>query len=132
MASLYLSSAIRVLAPTLLADYAIQLFGFTVSTLLQTEKFYDLAGSTSFIVCTYLSLFQPWDKASSRHRAIHPRQMIASCTTVLWALYLGSFLFKRALKNGDKRFDKVKKSPAQFLVYWLVQGVWVAMTALPV
>jgi len=124
------------LLPTLLADYAIQLFGFSVSALLQTEKFYDLAGSTSFIACTYLSLFQPWDKSRQSsgfsHGGIHPRHIIASCTTVLWALYLGSFLFRRALKSGDKRFDKVKRNPGQFLVYWLVQGVWVAMTALPV
>ncbi|KAF9400299.1 hypothetical protein BGX21_004586 [Mortierella sp. AD011] len=38
----------------------------------------------------------------------------------------------RALKHGDKRFDKVKKIPGKFLIYWLIQGVWVALTALPV
>ena len=108
------------------------------ATFVATLQFYDLAGSTSFIACTYLSLFQPWDNttygngSSTTTRAIHPRQIIASCTTVLWALYLGSFLFNRALKSGDRRFDKVKKNPSQFLVYWLVQGVWVALTALPV
>jgi len=50
----------------------------------------------------------------------------------VWALYLGSFLFKRALRHGDKRFDRVKTQPRRFFIYWLVQGVWVALTALPV
>ncbi|KAF9360284.1 hypothetical protein BGX26_009967 [Mortierella sp. AD094] len=47
-------------------------------------------------------------------------------------MYLGSFLFMRALKHGDKRFDKVKRMPGKFLIYWLIQGVWIALTALPV
>lgn len=41
-------------------------------------------------------------------------------------------MFNRALKHGDKRFDKVKRMPGKFLAYWIVQGVWVALTALPV
>ncbi|KAG0047458.1 hypothetical protein BGZ83_007472 [Gryganskiella cystojenkinii] len=139
MNSNYLSEASKVLLPTLAVDFGIQLAGFGVAALLQTEKFYDLAGSTSFIACTYMSLFKPWkqtqqDPSSSGSSpvVIHPRQVLASGTTVVWALYLGSFLFKRAMKHGDKRFDKVKTNPRRFLFYWLIQGVWVALTALPV
>ncbi|KAF9089278.1 hypothetical protein BGX23_006782 [Mortierella sp. AD031] len=140
----YFTQVGKVLIPTLLADFGIQVIGWSISAFLQTEKFYDLSGSTSFILCTFLSLYNPWDENSiwasdvgkksvaTILRATHPRQIIASGTTVAWAAYLGSFLFSRALKHGDKRFDKVKKEPGRFLVYWLIQGVWVALTALPV
>ncbi|KAG0292892.1 hypothetical protein BGZ96_003541 [Linnemannia gamsii] len=137
----YFTQVGKILVPTLLTDFGIQVTGWSISAFLQTEKFYDLAGSTSFILCTFLSLYKPWDEntiwADSRStvtflRAIHPRQIIASGTTVVWAAYLGSFLFSRAFKHGDKRFDKIKKVPSRFLVYWLVQGIWVALTALPV
>jgi steroid 5-alpha reductase family enzyme len=33
--------------------------------------------------------------------------------------------------GGDSRFDEVKKQPGAFLVYWLMQGAWVWVTALP-
>ncbi|KAF9132829.1 hypothetical protein BGW39_011215 [Mortierella sp. 14UC] len=136
----YFTQVGKVLIPTLLADFGIQVTGWSISAFLQTEKFYDFAGSTSFIVCTFLSLFKPWDKNSiwadgksaTILKAIHPRQMIASGTTVVWAAYLGSFLFSRVLKHGDKRFHNIKRAPSRFLVYWLVQGIWIALTALPV
>ncbi|KAF9578225.1 hypothetical protein BGW38_006092 [Lunasporangiospora selenospora] len=142
----------NVLLLTFLADVMFQLFGFCIAAFLQTEKFYDLAGSATFLLCTYLSLFKPWESqverqynremllpftksealATSENGRFHARQVLASGTTGLWALYLGAFLFKRALHHGDRRFDKVKKNPRQFLLYWLVQATWVALTALPV
>ena len=49
-----------------------------------------------------------------------------------WACRLGTFLFMRVLKEGqDKRFDKARDSPATFLVFWSLQGVWVWVTLLP-
>ncbi|KAF9298773.1 hypothetical protein BGZ88_004678 [Linnemannia elongata] len=137
----YFTQVGKVLVPTLLTDFGVQIAGWSISAFLQTEKFYDLAGSTSFVLCTFISLYKPWDENSiwadgmspnALLRAIHPRQIIASGTTVVWAAYLGSFLFSRVLNHGDKRFDKVKKVPGRFLIYWLVQGIWVALTALPV
>ncbi|KAI8348975.1 hypothetical protein B0O80DRAFT_390209 [Mortierella sp. GBAus27b] len=128
----YYSPTTRTLFPTVVADFGIQALGWSVAALLQTEKFYDLAGSCSFLTCTYLSLFKPWRTGTAVDQQIHPRQILASGTTVIWACYLGSFLFSRALQHGDKRFDKVKRMPGRFLAYWMVQGVWVAFTALPV
>ncbi|KAG0377850.1 hypothetical protein BGX24_005308 [Mortierella sp. AD032] len=132
----YFTQVGKVLVLTLLADFGIQVTGWSISAFLQTEKFYDLAGSTSFILCTFISLKSSiWaadDKTARFFRVIHPRQLIASGTTVAWAAYLGSFLFSRVLKHGDKRFDNTKRVPGRFLVYWLVQGIWVALTALPV
>ncbi|KAF9426696.1 hypothetical protein BGZ94_006139 [Podila epigama] len=123
------------LLPVFITDFSIQIACWGVASLLQTEKFYDLAGSSTFILCTYLSLFKPWDHSTGATVTLakaHPRQWIASGTTVIWAMYLGSFLFERALRHGDKRFNAVKRSPRRFLVYWLIQGVWVSLTALPV
>ncbi|KAF9907406.1 hypothetical protein EC991_010966 [Linnemannia zychae] len=136
----YFTEVGKVLIPTLLADFGIQVTGWSISAFLQTEKFYDLAGSTSFIVCTLLSLYKPWEESSvwkdgksgAILKSIHSRQLIASGSTVVWAAYLGSFLFSRAFKHGDRRFDNIKRVPSRFLVYWLVQGIWVALTALPV
>ncbi|KAI1300114.1 hypothetical protein EDD11_006312 [Mortierella claussenii] len=130
MNSSYFSPAARVLLPTLLADFAIQVASWGVAATLQSEKFYDVAGSISFLVCTYLSLVKPFGK--EQVQVFHPRQLLASGTTAVWALYLGSFLLKRTLKHGDKRFDKVKKIPGEFFFYWLIQSVWVGLTALPV
>ena len=49
-----------------------------------------------------------------------------------WACRLGTFLFMRVLKDGqDRRFDKARDSPATFLVFWSIQGVWVWLTLLP-
>ncbi len=38
----------------------------------------------------------------------------------------------RVMKDGkDSRFDKVRDKPARFLVYWMLQGVWVLVTLAP-
>lgn len=45
----------------------------------------------------------------------HPRQLILSGLTALWAARLGTFLFQRVLKSGgDSRFDEIKKSVCNF------------------
>ncbi|KAI5475459.1 hypothetical protein MNV49_001350 [Pseudohyphozyma bogoriensis] len=100
------------------------------------SAFYDLAGSATFIGCTLVSLYYPalrskapWPKIGD----FHPRQLVMSAFTVLWAGRLGSFLFQRIHKAGsDSRFDEIKKSPPKFAAAWFMQGVWVSLTALPV
>ena len=48
----------------------------------------------------------------------------------VWALRLGSFLFARILAAGrDARFDAIKVDFARFLLTFLLQGLWVALTA---
>ena len=43
---------------------------------------------------------------------------------------LGSFLFQRVKRsNGDRRFDKIKHSWIRFLMAWMLQGLWVTLTA---
>jgi len=51
----------------------------------------------------------------------------------IWAVRLGVFLFCRVIIfGGDKRFDKIKTKPLTFLIYWMVQGLWVFITLLPI
>jgi len=52
---------------------------------------------------------------------------------VVWAFRLGSFLAIRVHWYGsDFRFDTVLKNPRKFFNYWMIQGVWVFLTSLPV
>lgn len=46
---------------------------------------------------------------------------------------MGTYLFQRVMKDGsDSRFDKIKKSPPQFLGAFFAQATWVSLCLLPV
>eukprot|EP00002_Diphylleia_rotans_P038371 TRINITY_DN8715_c0_g1_i1.p1 TRINITY_DN8715_c0_g1~~TRINITY_DN8715_c0_g1_i1.p1 ORF type:complete len:259 (+),score=53.85 TRINITY_DN8715_c0_g1_i1:61-837(+) len=106
-------------------DFAVQLGMGCLAILFRTEKFFDLTGSLTFLTLTLHSLFTLDDQSF--------RQILISVLVVLWAFRLGFFLFIRIIKDGkDKRFDKIRGNPVRFLTVWLVQGVWVFLTLLPV
>ncbi|KAL1020700.1 hypothetical protein UPYG_G00003520 [Umbra pygmaea] len=105
-------------------DLGIQWAGWAVASALKTEKFYDLAGSGTFILLAHLSRY--W---AGTH---HFRQNVQTGLVTAWGLRLGTFLFLRILKDGqDRRFNNVRESPGTFFVYWSVQAAWVFMTLLP-
>jgi len=90
----------------------------------QTEKFYDLTGSTTYIVVTILALLL------STHSDI--RSYILAFMVIVWAARLGTFLYRRIHKAGkDDRFDKIKPNFARFLNAWTLQALWVTLTAAP-
>ncbi|XP_065194270.1 uncharacterized protein LOC135825589 [Sycon ciliatum] len=104
-------------------DMAIQWSLWAVAAALKTEKFYDLAGSSTFGLLVAMSY---------RNSSGHLRQKIQTAMVATWAARLGLFLFGRVMKQGsDSRFDKVKNQPGTFLMYWTVQGLWVMVTLLP-
>ena len=108
-------------------DFAIQWALWSVAALLQTEKFYDLSGSSTFIFLSLLSL--RWQQKNSQ---VYLRQLVQSGCVTIWALRLGTFLFHRVLQAGqDSRFNKVRGNPRLFWIYWTLQGVWVWVTLLP-
>lgn len=110
-------------ASLLALDMGIQWVGWSVAALLKTEKFYDLAGSFTFILLSYLS------HEGSRKTV---RQFIQSHMIMAWAGRLGLYLFMRILKDGkDKRFNRAKEDPKEFFIFWTLQGVWVFVTLLP-
>jgi len=104
-------------------DMGIQWTAWGVASFFQTEKFYDITGSATFIALSYLS--QKWSNNTTR-------QVVQSNMVTSWACRLGLYLFVRILKDGkDKRFDNVRNNPARFFSFWTIQGVWVFVTLLP-
>jgi len=111
-------------------DFGIQGIGWALSSALKTERFYDCTGSLTYWILTLRA--RSYAQESAGHGELSLRQQVASACVLAWSLRLGSFLAKRAWKYGDSRFDKVKHNPKVFLIYWMVQGVWCFLTALPV
>jgi steroid 5-alpha reductase family enzyme len=101
--------------------FLIQWLAFIPAYLLQTEKFFDLTGSITYIsVITIAVLFS----AGADSRAI-----LLWVLVVIWAIRLGTFLFGRIKKAGkDDRFDEIKPSFIRFLNVWTIQGLWVTFT----
>jgi steroid 5-alpha reductase family enzyme len=102
--------------------FAIQWIVFIPSFVRQTEKFFDLTGSITYIsVTTIALLLSPGFDA---------RSILLWALVVIWAARLGTFLFRRIQKAGkDDRFDELKPSFIRFLNVWTIQGLWVTFTA---
>lgn len=105
-----------------IAAFVIQWAVFIPSYLKQTERFFDLTGSLTYISVTAgLVLLADADA----------RAGILAAMIMVWAERLGTFLFRRVSRDGgDSRFDERKKDPLVFGTVWTVQGLWVTTTAL--
>jgi len=102
-------------------SFLIQWLVFMPAYLLQSEKFFDLTGSL-----TYVSIITIGLALSSE---IDSRSFLLWAMVVIWAIRLGSFLFGRIKKAGkDDRFDELKPSFFRFLNVWTIQGLWVTFT----
>ncbi len=100
----------------------IQFAIFLPSFLFQTEKFYDLTGSLTYISVTSIAYFS-LDNPTTIDTILY-------LYVIVWAGRLGIFLFRRINKDGkDERFDKAKKKFFWFLQYWMGQAAWVVFTA---
>ena len=100
----------------------IQFLIFLPSFLFQTEKFYDLTGSLTYISVTSIAYFS-LDNPTTIDTILY-------LYVIVWAGRLGIFLFRRINKDGkDVRFDKAKKKFFWFLQYWMGQAAWVVFTA---
>jgi steroid 5-alpha reductase family enzyme len=87
----------------------------------QTEKFFDLTGSLTYISISTLALFLS--------KGVDGRAILVWVLVLIWATRLGTFLFRRIKKAGkDDRFDEIKPSFIRFLNVWTVQGLWVTFT----
>jgi steroid 5-alpha reductase family enzyme len=105
-----------------LGAFGIQWLAFIPARLFQTERFYDLTGSITYIAVTLAAM-----SASS---APSGAQWLMAIMIFLWAGRLGSFLFRRIrAAGGDQRFDHIKVSSSRFFVAWTLQGAWVVMTS---
>ena len=121
------------LANTLLVEAALLIFGIQVLVFLpsywaQTEHFYDLTGGITYLstmgymAYRHQAIFGTWDE----------RSLVLTALIGIWAIRLSSFLFTRVKRVGkDGRFDTLKKSFTQFLLTWMLQGLWVFMCTYP-
>ena len=105
--------------------FLIQWLAFIPAYLFQTEKFFDLTGSITYISVIGVAV------CYSRYSAdLDARSILLAALVIIWALRLGTFLFGRIQKAGkDDRFDEIKPSFIRFLNFWTVQGLWVTFTA---
>lgn len=96
---------------------------YVPSYLARTEHYYDLTGSATYLIVIWAALL-----LRPQALTVGPELLITVLVTV-WALRLGSFLFRRVRRSGkDGRFDEIKTDWARFLVAWTLQGVWVFVT----
>ncbi len=94
---------------------------YVPSQLAQTEHYFDLTGSLTYITVAAVGLL-----ASDTRDA---RSVLVAVLVWIWAARLGSFLFLRIRRDGkDGRFDRIKTNPLQFLMTWTLQGLWVFLT----
>jgi steroid 5-alpha reductase family enzyme len=107
-----------------IVDFGIQTIGWALAVALKSEKFYDFLGSVAYLAVALGSL--------SYGGFYYTRQLVMTTMVCVWTLRLGSFLVLRVIKTGgDSRFDTLKHQPLNFLVAWLLQGVWVWIVSLP-
>lgn len=111
-----------VFALAVAAAFAVQVLVYIPSAIARTERFFDATGSATFILVTLgVVLLSPSPDA---------RSLALAAMVIIWAVRLGSFLFIRIHRSGsDDRFDDIKVNPLSFLRVWIMQGLWVSITA---
>ncbi|KEQ80473.1 MAG: Uncharacterized protein AUREO_010600 [Aureobasidium pullulans] len=154
------SPFLRTLVPSIGLAYAIQAGVAAPSIFFQTERFYDLSGSLTYLSCTALSLYLPTLRARAAAETVSAgtaalpgfpsllaslaskggvqawnwRQVVLSAAVAIWATRLGTFLFSRITSEDgrDSRFDSIRTSPPKFLGAFFAQATWVSLCLLPV
>ena len=101
--------------------FLIQWMCFVPSFLFQTEKYFDLTGSLTYVSILIFALIMSND--------LGLRKLAIGLFVLLWAFRLGMFLFFRIRSAGeDSRFKVIKTNFLQFLMTWSLQGLWVCVT----
>jgi steroid 5-alpha reductase family enzyme len=98
-----------------------QWLAFVPAYLLQSEGFYDLTGSITYMAVAVVAVaLSPGADA---------RSFLLLALVVIWAVRLGGYLFHRIRRTGgDDRFLAIKPSFVRFLNAWTLQGLWVSLT----
>ena len=115
-------SGMSVLLICAIVAFAINWLVFIPSSIGQTDRFYDLTGSITYLTIIGLGYY-----LSGPHDL---RSTLVAAMVAIWAVRLGSFLFRRvSADGGDKRFAKIKTNPLAFFSTWTMQGAWVVLTS---
>lgn len=101
--------------------YVINWVAFVPSNTAQTERYFDLTGSLTFVTLIVVAVMFSDDPDT--------RAGLVAVMVLVWAARLGTFLFRRVRRDGrDGRFDRIKTDPLRFLMAWTLQGLWVLLT----
>jgi len=102
--------------------YLVQWIAFIPAYITQSERFFDITGSITYVSVTTIAVLLSPVKDG--------RSVLLMAAVLVWAVRLGTFLFTRVQKEGkDGRFDELKPSLPRFLLVWTLQGLWVTFTA---
>ncbi|PKL77093.1 MAG: hypothetical protein CVV27_06925 [Candidatus Melainabacteria bacterium HGW-Melainabacteria-1] len=104
-----------------LLAFGIQWLAFVPAYLGQSETYYDLTGSLTYlsVLALALGLTQNPD----------PRSLLLAGLCSIWAIRLGSYLFLRVRAVGeDSRFRELKTVWIRYLMAWTMQGLWVCFS----
>lgn len=102
--------------------FGVNIVVFVPSFLARTEHYFDLTGSLTYLTVTIVA-FVSTDDADAR-------TVLLAAMIAIWAARLGTFLFRRVTRDGgDGRFDSLKTDRLVFLRVWVLQGLWVTVTA---
>lgn len=102
--------------------FLIQWLAFIPAFQNQTERFFDITGSLTYITVILVALLFSVN--------LDARSLLLAALVIIWAIRLGTFLFRRIHTSGaDGRFDEIKPSFIRFLNVWTIQALWVTLTA---
>ena len=102
--------------------FGVNLAVYIPSFLKRTEHYFDLTGSITYVTVIVVAITTTSD--------LDARTVILGAAIGLWAGRLGTFLFRRVTRDGgDGRFDTLKLDSLVFLRVWVLQGLWVTITA---
>ena len=105
-----------------LLAFVVNWVAFIPANIKQTEHFYDLTGSLTYISIVVFAV--------ATSASMDTRATIAATMVLVWAIRLGTFLFRRISQDGkDDRFDEIKINPLRFFLTWTIQGLWAILTA---
>ena len=122
------SDGLSLIMVAMVISFAIHWILFVPSYIFQTEKFYDLTGSLTYI--TVLS-FVVFIKKTTVHEMLDLRSLLIYGCIMIWTVRLGGFLFWRVLKDGhDKRFKTILPSFSQLFMTWTLSAAWVFIQSL--
>jgi len=106
--------------------FLIHLLIFVPSYYFQTEKFFDLTGTISYVSSVFFIFFK-----TNTVNSINLGSLALSTFIIIWSLRLGTFLFLRIKKAGkDRRFNEIKKSFSWFFMTFSLSGMWVTICSI--
>ena len=109
-----------------LLAYVIHWIAYIPAYLFQTEKFYDLTGSVTYLSVVWFVFLSTYQSIS-----LNFGNLILVLLISIWTIRLGLFLFMRIHKAGeDKRFRTIKTSASQFFMTFTLSGLWVTLCSM--